>query len=176
MFNFIFKNLFRRKTRTLLTVLGIAVGVSMIVALGAIGEGMRSGYASMFGGSGADLTLMQAGSYDITMSGVDEQVVADIAAVPGVKEATGMLVGNVNAPGAAYFFIFGYDPHGFAFEKFRVVEGQALGQARRIGGQCPRDHAGQAGRRSAEDESRRSDPLDGRHVQSGGHLQQRRRL
>jgi ABC-type antimicrobial peptide transport system permease subunit len=134
MFNFIFKNLFRRKTRTLLTVLGIAVGVSMIVALGAIGEGMRSGYASMFGGSGADLTVMQAGSYDITMSGVDEQMVADIAAVPGVKEATGMLVGNVNAPGAAYFFIFGYDPQGFAFERFRVVEGQPLGQARRAAG------------------------------------------
>ena len=68
------------------------------------------------------------------MSGVDEQAVADIAAVPGVKEATGMLVGNVNAPGAAYFFIFGYDPEGFAFEKFRVVEGQALGQARRSAG------------------------------------------
>src|SRR5512136_1844671 len=134
MFNFIFKNLFRRKTRTLLTVLGIAVGVSMIVALGAIGEGMRSGYASMFGGSGADLTLMQAGSYDITMSGVDEQAIADIAAVPGVKAATGMIVGNISAPGAAYFFVFGYDPKGFAFEKFRLVEGQALGQARRSAG------------------------------------------
>jgi putative ABC transport system permease protein len=134
MFNFIFKTLFRRKTRTLLTVLGIAVGVSMIVALGAIGEGMRSGYASMFGGSGADLTLMQAGSYDITMSGVDEQAIADIAAVPGIKEATGLIVGNINAPGATYFFIFGYDPQGFAFEKFRVVEGQALGQARRSAG------------------------------------------
>ena len=134
MFNFIFKNLFRRKTRTLLTVLGIAVGVSMIVALGALGEGLRSGYASMFGGSGADLTLMQADSYDVTMSGVDEQAVADIAAVPGVKETTGLLVGNINAPGVAYFFIFGYDPDGFAFEKFRVVEGQPLGQARRSAG------------------------------------------
>src|SRR5512135_1446930 len=134
MFNFIFKNLFRRKTRTLLTVIGIAVGVSMIVALGAIGEGMRGGYASMFGGSGADLTLMQQGSYDVTMSGVDEQAVADIAAIPGVKEATGMIVGNVSAPGAAYFFVFGYDPESFAFEKFRVAEGQALGQARRLAG------------------------------------------
>jgi len=134
MFNFIFKNLFRRKTRTLLTVLGIAVGVSMIVALGALGEGLRSGYASMFGGSGADLTLMQADSYDVTMSGVDEQAVADIAAVPGVKETTGLLVGNINAPGTAYFFIFGYDPDGFAFGKFRVVEGQPLGQARRTAG------------------------------------------
>jgi ABC-type antimicrobial peptide transport system permease subunit len=134
MFNFIFKNLFRRKTRTLLTVLGIAVGVSMIVALGAIGEGLRTGYASMFGGSGADLTLMQKGSYDITLSGVDEQAIADIAAVPGVKEATGMIVGNISAPGAAYFFIFGYDPNGFAFEKFRLVEGQPLGQTRRSAG------------------------------------------
>src|SRR5512143_2228688 len=134
MFNFIFKNLFRRKTRTLLTVLGIAVGVSMIVALGAIGEGMRSGYASMFGGSGADLTLMQADSFDITMSGIDEQVVSDIATVPGVREATGLIVGNINAPGAVYFFVFGYDPDGFAFERFRLVEGQALGQARRSAG------------------------------------------
>lgn len=33
----IFKNLSRHKTRTLLTALGIAVGVSMIVALGAVG-------------------------------------------------------------------------------------------------------------------------------------------
>lgn len=50
MLNFIFKNLLRRKTRTLLTVSGIAVGVAMIVALGAMGEGLRRGYAAMFGG------------------------------------------------------------------------------------------------------------------------------
>ncbi len=134
MFSFVFKNLFRRQTRTVLTVLGIAVGVSMIVALGAIGEGLRTGYASMFGGSGADLTLMQKGSYDITMSGVDEQAITDIAALPGIKEATGMIVGNISAPGAAYFFVFGYDPEGFAFEKFRLVDGQPLGQARRSAG------------------------------------------
>lgn len=134
MFKFIFKNLFRRKTRALLTVLGIAVGVSMIVALGAIGEGLRTGYAAMFAGSGADLTLMQKGAYDITLSGVDEQAVADIAALPGIKAAAGMLVGNVNAPGATYFFVFGYDPASFAMEKFQVVDGQALGQARRAAG------------------------------------------
>ena len=33
----IFKNSLRRKTRTLLTVPGFAVGVAMIVALGAVG-------------------------------------------------------------------------------------------------------------------------------------------
>jgi len=134
MLNLIFKNLFRRKTRTLLTMLGIAVGVSMIVALGAMGEGLRSGYQAMFGGSGADLTLMQQGAYDITMSGVDEQAIQDIAALPGVREATGMIVGNVAAPNTPYFFVFGYDPDSFTFQRFRIVEGQALGKARRSAG------------------------------------------
>lgn len=134
MLSFVVKNLFRRKARTLLTVAGIAVGVSMIVALGAMGEGLRTGYAAMFGGSGADLTLMQRGSFDVTMSGVDEQVVVDTAALPGVREATGMIVGNVSAPGAPYFFVFGYDPASFAFERFRLVDGAPLGQGRRSAG------------------------------------------
>ncbi|MBI5564002.1 MAG: ABC transporter permease, partial [Chloroflexi bacterium] len=134
MLNFIFKNLFRRKTRTLLTVSGIAVGVAMIVALGAMGEGLRTGYASMFGGSGADLTLMQEGAFDITMSGVDAQVIDDVAALPGVREATGLIVGNVAAPNTPYFFVFGYDPASFAFERFRLVDGVPLGATRRSAG------------------------------------------
>jgi len=34
------KNLWRRRTRTLLTALGIAVGVAAVVVLSAFGEGM----------------------------------------------------------------------------------------------------------------------------------------
>ncbi len=134
MLNFIFKNLLRRKTRTLLTVSGIAVGVAMIVALGAMGEGLRTGYAEMFGGSGADLTLMQEGAFDITMSGVDEQVIDDVTALPNVHEATGLIVGNVAAPNTPYFFVFGYDPASFAFERFRLVDGVPLGATRRAAG------------------------------------------
>jgi len=36
----IIKNLFRRKIRTLLTVLGICVGVVTIIALGALADGL----------------------------------------------------------------------------------------------------------------------------------------
>jgi cyanophycinase-like exopeptidase len=46
----------------------------------------------MFGGSGADLTLMQAGSYDITMSGVDEQT-----AVVRSREGTWQVLGKGRA-------------------------------------------------------------------------------
>ncbi|HEY4688724.1 MAG TPA: ABC transporter permease [Anaerolineae bacterium] len=127
MLNLILKNLFRRKTRTLLTVAGIAVGVAAIVALGAMGEGLRTGYLSMFSGSGADLIMMQKGAWDITIGAVDEDTVNQVAALPEVRAATGMVVGNVTAPGAMYFFVFGYDPDGFAIKRFQIVEGQPLG-------------------------------------------------
>ncbi len=130
MFTQILKNITRRKTRTLLTVLGIAVGVAMIVALGAMGEGLRTGYVSMFSGSGADLVMIQKGSFDITMSGVDQEVMEQVATLPGVRAVNGIVVGNVTAPGAPYFFVFGYDLKGFGIQRFKLVEGQMLGAGR----------------------------------------------
>ncbi len=138
MLNQILKNLWRRKMRTALTVAGIAVGVALIVTLGALGAGMRTGYVDMFGGSGADLILMQRGAYDITLSGVDEEVVAQVAALPEVEAATGMIVGNLTAPGMPYFFVFGYALDGFASERFKVVAGEPLGTAR-AGGRGSRE-------------------------------------
>jgi len=123
----IFKNLARRKTRTLLTLLGIAVGVALIVALGAMGEGLHTGYVSMFSGSGASLVMMRKGSYDITLSGVDEDIVTQVAAMPEVSAAGGIVVGGITAPGSTYFYVFGYDPKGFAIQRFKLVEGQMLG-------------------------------------------------
>jgi ABC-type antimicrobial peptide transport system permease subunit len=132
MFTQMLKNLTRRKTRTLLTVSGIAVGVAMIVALGAMGEGLRTGYVSMFSGSGADLVMIQKGSYDITMSGVDQDVMAQVETMPEVRAVNGIVVGNVTAPGAPYFFVFGYDPKGFGIQRFKLVEGQMLGAGRNM--------------------------------------------
>jgi ABC-type antimicrobial peptide transport system permease subunit len=126
----ILKNITRRKTRTLLTVSGIAVGVATIVALGAMGEGLRTGYVSMFSGSGADLVMIQKGSYDITMSGVDQDVMTQVETMPEVRAVNGIVVGNVTAPGAPYFFVFGYDPKGFGIQRFKLVEGQMLGAGR----------------------------------------------
>jgi len=55
----IFKNLFRRRGRTILTLLGIAIAVATIVALGAAAQGLRAGFAAMTQGSQADLALTQ---------------------------------------------------------------------------------------------------------------------
>ncbi len=126
----IWKNLFRRKGRTLLTLAGIAVGVAAIVGLGALAKGMRAGYTAMAEGSKADLVLTQSGTMDITMGGVEEAVADQLRAWPEVADVDGMLIGSVQAETSVYFFLFGYDPQGFAIDHFRVVEGQSLDQVR----------------------------------------------
>jgi len=130
----VFKNLFRRKGRTILTLLGIAIGVAAIVALGAMAEGIRAGYTAMVSGSQADLVLTQAGMMDITMGGVKETVAGQLLAWPEVTDVDGMLMGNVQAEDAPYFFIFGYDSEGFAIAHFRIVEGQGLAEVRGVRG------------------------------------------
>jgi len=47
----VFRNLFRRKGRTILTLIGISIGVAAIVALGAVGQGLRAGFGAMTRGS-----------------------------------------------------------------------------------------------------------------------------
>jgi ABC-type antimicrobial peptide transport system permease subunit len=130
----IWKNLFRRKGRTFLTLAGIAIGVAAIVALGAMAAGMRAGYTTMAQGSEADLVLSQASAMDITLGGVEEAVGEQLRGYPEVAEIDSMLMGNVQAEDSPYFFIFGYDPKGFAILHFRVVEGQTLAEAHRVRG------------------------------------------
>ncbi|MGC8839111.1 MAG: ABC transporter permease, partial [Anaerolineae bacterium] len=126
----VFKNLFRRKGRTILTIVGIAIGMAAIVALGAMAESMRAGYGAVARGSKADLVLTKKGAVDITLGGVDESVADQLRTWPEVAAVDGMVMGNVQAEKAPYFFLFGYDPEGFAMEHFQVVEGQSLREAR----------------------------------------------
>jgi ABC-type antimicrobial peptide transport system permease subunit len=130
----VFKNLFRRKGRTLLTLIGIAIGVAAIIALGAMAEGMRAGYTAMARGSQADLILTQADAMDLTLSGVEETVGEQLRSWPEVADVDGMLMGNVQTEDSPFFYIFGYDPEGFAVEHFRIVEGQSLEDVRRVRG------------------------------------------
>jgi ABC-type lipoprotein release transport system permease subunit len=130
----VFKNLFRRKGRTILTLLGIAIGVAAIVALGAVAQGLRAGFSSMTQGSQADLVLSQAEALTALMSSVEESVADEIRAWPEVADLDGVLFGNAILEGSSYLFFFGHDPEGFSIAHYRIVEGRALEDAREIRG------------------------------------------
>ncbi len=122
----IFKNLFRRKGRTLLTVLGISIGVSAIIALGALADGFQAGYDSFLTGSKADLVLSQTEAMDVSLSSVDESIGSELLAMSEVSEVSAMMQGMVQTEGVPYFFVFGYPEDSFVLGRFKIIDGVGL--------------------------------------------------
>jgi ABC-type antimicrobial peptide transport system permease subunit len=122
----ILKSLFRRKLRTLLTALGIGVGVAAIIGLGALAQGLDAGYASMMSRSQADLVLSQPDIIDVTYSAVDEDIGPKLLAMPEVKAISGMLESFSQAESSPFFFIFGYPLDSFILKRFQITEGVGL--------------------------------------------------
>jgi ABC-type antimicrobial peptide transport system permease subunit len=127
----ILKNILRRKGRTLLTVLGISIGVAAIIGLGALADGLQAGYTSLATGSKADLVLSQPNSMDVSLSSVDQQIEKQLRAMPEVKATTSLVEGYVQTDGSPYFFVFGYPEESFALTRFQVKEGVGLGDMSR---------------------------------------------
>ena len=122
----IFKNLLRRKTRTSLTILGIGVGVTVIIVLGALADGFQAGYGAMLQGSKADLVLSQPDTLDVSYSAVKETVGAELVTMPEVEAVTGMLQGLVQTESEPFFIVFGYPANSFMLERFTAREGYQL--------------------------------------------------
>lgn len=77
------KNVFRHKTRSFLTVLGIALGIGLILALGSIGAGLSSQIETQFASRAA---YIQVSASDST-EGISEDTIQGIQSLPGVEYA-----------------------------------------------------------------------------------------
>ncbi|MXY94862.1 MAG: ABC transporter permease [Caldilineaceae bacterium SB0664_bin_27] len=122
----ILKNLTRRSVRSGLTLLGIAIGVAAVVALGSIAEGITSNFALVVGGSSNDLLITQAEAMDPAFSSIDETVGERLLAVPGVERVEPGVYTWVTTPGLPFFFLFGYEIGSTAMDHYRVVEGKPV--------------------------------------------------
>ena len=86
------KNPFRNKTRSSLAIVGIAIGIMVIVALGMITGGLENSTQSTLKAGAAEITVSQAGSTGIESSGsINQTYVTDILSLSGVKSTAGIL-------------------------------------------------------------------------------------
>ncbi|MGB7969945.1 MAG: ABC transporter permease [Methanobacterium sp.] len=86
------KNPFRNKTRSSLAIVGIAIGIMVIVALGMITGGLENSTQSTLKAGAAEITVSQAGSTGIESSGsINQTYVTDLLSLSGVKSTAGIL-------------------------------------------------------------------------------------
>lgn len=125
-------NLWRRKLRTLLTILGVAIGVAAVIVLSAFGEGMAEGFGQVGASAEADLTVYQKDALLVMMGVIDAEIGPELAQIRGVDEVAGTVVGVVQLRESPYFLVAGEDPRGFAIAHYRLVEGQPLRASRQL--------------------------------------------
>jgi putative ABC transport system permease protein len=99
----IIKNPFRNKTRTALAIVGIAVGIMVIVALGLLTSGLQSSTQSTLTAGSAEITVSQAGSsneFGLSSGSINPSRVTDIKTISGVKDDAGILSTTINMDGS----------------------------------------------------------------------------
>ena len=114
-FNLAYKNIKERMSRSILTLLGIAIGIMAIISLMGIGEGMNvavEGELSSLSDTiivnvGEGFSIFSGGQLEDTGEYLTERDITDLERIPGVKEVntqlTGMASLSFNGDGNSVF-------------------------------------------------------------------------
>src|SRR3972149_5959060 len=110
----IFKNLFRQRVRTGLTVLGISLGITTVVALGVVTTSLKSASGELLRLGGADFLAAREGAAARSFSIVPEGAVRALAQRPDVERVEGILFHIARVGSNPYFFLGGREAEGLA--------------------------------------------------------------
>lgn len=137
----VIKNPFRNKTRTALAVIGIAIGIATIVALGIITDGLKSSTEETLKAGGSDFMVVESNVSDMMFSSIDEKRLNDLRNTSGIQDAVGVLLAVYPVNNNPYFAVMGIEPNklsvggititggkGFSENKDEIIIGKAASQ------------------------------------------------
>jgi putative ABC transport system permease protein len=117
-------NLLRRWGRTVLTGLGVALGVMTVVALLAVTTGLSRSAGDLARLGRADFGVFQSGLADLTASSLPASAVATINSVPGVAATTPIQIVAGAVPADSSMLLFGAPGDSFLRKRLVLVAGQ----------------------------------------------------
>ena len=130
LFQIVWKNLLRRKIRSLLTVIGIGVGIGAVVSLVSITNGFVHGWKYLLEGHGIDLTILKSGSdanfIAHLMSHLDESLADELRKVPGVASVQVSLVDMASIEDKPSVMLFGYVPGEEMMNRLKFPSGRSV--------------------------------------------------
>lgn len=122
----ILKNPFRRKTSAILAIVGICIGITTIVALDGITDGLVNTFEDTIHAGGADFTITgkDSGSTAYGTSTISSEWTDKILAVDGVSEAFPIYVVLTSVGNNPYFTVIGIDPNGTDMAEMTISDGR----------------------------------------------------
>jgi putative ABC transport system permease protein len=127
-FAFILKNVLQRKARSALTMIGVAIAVTAVVALVGIADGFQRSFRELYEKRGVDLMVVRAGSSERLASSIPQQVGKQIRELPGVRAVSPGLMDMVSFEEAnlASVPLQGWEPDSFLFDGLKMLDGRRL--------------------------------------------------
>jgi putative ABC transport system permease protein len=124
----VFKNLWRRRTRSALTCIGIALAIATAVSLIGFANGLEKSSLEVYGAHGVDVVVLRSGVSERLTSNLDERIADRLAALPMVRAVNPSLTDLVSFSDGS---VIGIPVHGwptgrFALESLQVIAGRRV--------------------------------------------------
>ena len=125
----ILRNLFRRRTRTILTAAGLAVAIAAVLDLVGVSWNFHRAFNSLYQGKGIDLVVVRAGLTNQLSSTLDQQLGDRIRAIDGVAKVAPSLMDVVGFEQAnlASVLVNGWESGSLLFSGSHILEGRTFG-------------------------------------------------
>src|SRR5580658_10244354 len=114
----IVKNLLRRRVRTALSGLGVAIAVAAAVALISFSTGFERSCVEVYSGHGVDMVVVRSGVTERLTSNLNEHIAGPLAGLPGVAAVNPSLTDMVSFGEGSLVGIpvHGWPPDSFIFD------------------------------------------------------------
>ncbi len=121
----VWRNLFRRRTRTLLTVLGISVGVAAVVALIGFAQGLEKVWQEAYKARGTDLVVTKVTSRSPLPVPFEQRALQEFLDCPSIEASAALLSDMMGVEDSSAVLVFGWEKPSFLWDHLRFLEGRA---------------------------------------------------
>jgi len=125
----ILKNLLRRRIRSALSGLGVAIAVAAAIALISFSTGFERSSVEVYSGHGVDMIAVRSGVTERLTSNLNEQIAPQLAGLPGVAAVNPSLTDMVSFGEGSLVGIpvHGWPPGSFIFDSLQLSQGRHIG-------------------------------------------------
>jgi putative ABC transport system permease protein len=120
---FLVKDIFRKKLRAILTILGISVGVCVCIIMLGIGESIKHSFKDVYGKRQIDIVIEENEQLSILLSRINANVSHKLKAMPQVEDAGSILL-YIHKMKKAAVPVFGWESGPFLFEGVELTQGR----------------------------------------------------
>ncbi|MBU7036075.1 MAG: ABC transporter permease [Theionarchaea archaeon] len=127
-FGMTLKSVFRRKMRSGLTVLGIAIGIMLVTALLMVSTGLEAQFKRVIEEGGGDFVVMEKNAPDLMLSRVDSTTQQALEQMEGISWVSGMIFTTAQIGDRSYIMTFGMEATERNLQRFKITQGRTLNQ------------------------------------------------